>query len=115
MEVEQGALLLLSVAEAIRQQLIEYLIAPTAWARENAPARGEVGRGQGSRRLFFNQCVGRHDLSVEMNFSSSRLCLTRRREAAKLKMVSFAFFAASHEIRAVLNFVCIQQLGMVIF
>ncbi len=65
--VEHGALRFLAVAEAIRQQLIEYLIAPTARARENAPARGEVGRSQGSRRLFFNRCVSRHDLSVVRN------------------------------------------------
>jgi hypothetical protein len=38
------------------------------------------------------------------HLSSSRFCLTRSREAAKLKVVSFAFFAALREIREVLDF-----------
>ncbi len=40
----------------------------------------------------------------EVEFSSSRFCLTRWREAAKLKMVPSAFFAAPRETRDLLEF-----------
>lgn len=43
-------------------------------------------------------------------FSSARHCLTQKREAAKLKMTSYAFFAAAREIREVLKFAAASRL-----